>query len=430
MARRRSLLRDLTRAADAIGGAARRAARDRERALRRERAAAERQARALERLAKEEEREMALASAAQEHEENEALLAEIRDLLRKAPSRLRTREDHEAGLRRDPFPPPGRLEADRERLEAEVTARVAAARPPRHALLTFLTLAGGHLVLAGLALALAAPWAGLPCLALGLAQAFWAVRAAHGLEKAFVRAEEGRAREEASASIAEDLERDRAAHERREDERIARLRALLEGEARACAEAFQLAADRIDLPLDASAVLAMADPEVAELHVNLHAAEEVPLQRSTLLKSGRITYRNRPKREVGEDDARAIASLCLLHAAAAFDVAPTLDTIVLSAFRSGVDPATGHDADLCHASAIVEREAFGRLKLDRADPIAALRSFDPRFDCSASFLLKTVAPFRLADLEGDRDREGSDRGEEGVDRRGAGAGAGAAKALD
>ncbi len=77
-------------------------------------------ARAQARLHAADEREEALASAAEEHEENEELLAAIRDLLRLAPARVRDRSSWLPGLERRPFPAAQRELADRDRLESQV----------------------------------------------------------------------------------------------------------------------------------------------------------------------------------------------------------------------------------------------------------------------------------------------------------------------
>jgi len=398
MARRRSLLSTVLKTAESIGAAARRAAREHERALRRERTATEREARALARMAKAEERELALAAASEEHAENEALLVSIREVLKHAPAKIRSARDYEPLLAAAPFPPPGRSETDRVRFDREAADRLAAVRVPKPIGLLALTAAGVVLALGGVALSFYKLAPGIVCLGAGVIAAIASSWKASLVQQASARAEEARIREEIASRIAADLERDRAAHEESEKLRIARMRALLAGEERACVEAFQAAVDRLELPLDASAVVGMASSDTAEVQVNLHAVEEIPVQRSTLLKTGRITYRNRPKRDVQEDDAWALASLCLLYAAAAFDALPPVETIVLSAFRPGVDPATGQDSELCYASLVVDREDFVRLKLDRLDPIAALRSLEARFSCTATCVLKPVEPFAFEDL--------------------------------
>ncbi|MFO0985251.1 MAG: hypothetical protein U1E76_26565 [Planctomycetota bacterium] len=404
--RRRSNRTMQHRLANAQFDVARRAARERERSLRHGRTAAQRQARAQARLAKEQEREEALASAADEHQENESLLADLRDLLKLAPARIRSPREHEQHRARQPFPPPGREALDRARLERELAERIARVRLPAiarfRALIPWL-LAGLALITLGVT---ALRWS-LPAAAASLAGGIllaifsgWLARSQiASREQALRGAEEAAARATIGAQIAADLERDRQGHDATENERLARLEQLLAGAAEPCAAAFATAAEALELPLGASAAVAMTSHAVAELPINLHAESEIPVQRSTLLKTGRISYRNRPKKDVREDDARAIAALCLLYGAVAFDVLPTLVELRVSAYRSGIDPSTGKEADLCYAAATLDRAAFAELKLDRVDPIAALRSFPSRFQCSATFVLKPVEAYAAEALE-------------------------------
>jgi uncharacterized tellurite resistance protein B-like protein len=384
--------------AEDAGREARRAARRRELEARRSRAAAERQARAFARLAREEEREEAQARAAGEHAENEELLREIRDVLELAPRRLRRRKEHEEGLAARPFPPPGRETADRARLESSVDARLRSWTPPAEPWPILAGALGAVGVLAGLGLAFVRPaLGGAAAVAAGaIAFAAWLWRRRSLWAR---RAEEAaRARAEIAATIAGELERDRTAHEASESERLRRLRGVLEGDAELSAEAFLAAAAALDLPLGASAAFSTLGPGFGELDIDLHAENEIPRQRSTLLKTGRISYRNRAQKEVREDDARAIAALALLYTVLAFDALPALETLIVSAFREGIDPATGHDAEVCLVSFAVDRAEIAALNLERLDPLATVRAFEGRFSMTAGFQLKAVEPLKPEDL--------------------------------
>src|SRR5262245_40026058 len=375
---------------------ARKLARDRQKAERQERAASVRQERARQRLVREQEREEALASAAEEHAENEALFEELRELVQRTPSPQRTRDQHEPRRQRRPFARAEREAADRERLERAVAERIAKIELPASArflaLVPWIALglllgAGGVMLHPGIA-----GWILLGAAVLVFAISGLMARAQNERKLASAKAAEAeRARAELAPQLADAAERDRIAHERAEEARVAAVEAILGGEGEACAHAFGDACARLDLPLEASAALEMQGDDAAQIQVDLHAGSEIPLQRSTLLKSGRISYRNRPQKDVREDDARAVAGLCIVFAGVAFDELPSVSSVAVAAFRRGVDPATGNDADLCYAAVDFEREAFAELKLDRLDPIATLRAAAARFSCSATFVLKPVA---------------------------------------
>jgi uncharacterized tellurite resistance protein B-like protein len=340
-------------------------------------------------------------AATREHEAHEARIQALRDLLRHAPRPIRSRKDHEPELSSAPFPPPERLIEDQRRLEVEVADRLARVRPPlllvwRAVLALSLTGAVACLVLAWTR-PLPGAVGATACVALA-----WAVRGRiRRSQRQRLRSEEHRIREDVFSSIQAELDRDRALHEGREAERTSRKTALLAGEASACADAFHAAVAGLPLPAGSKARLEMRTPRHAYVHVDLYARSVIPTRRSTLLKSGRVSYRNRPKKEVREDDARGIANLGILLAAAGFDALPSVEEILLSAFRLGVDPATGRDARPCLSSALFDRAGFSRLKFDRLDPIAAVRGFPSRFSCSASFILKPVEPWSSTGWPGD-----------------------------
>lgn len=365
---------------------------------------------AVERLAKGEEREITSDLAAQEHAENEEFLDAIRGLLRLSPEDLRSRADHEKELEPRPFPRAERSRADAERCRRELEAHMASWSLPRDRAWTLLNFLGLLLVLAGLGAVFFFSKGGGALALLG-ALILAAARIRRSLRcHALREAEEARARWDIETRIERDSEEAGARHEEAEKARTSALQALLAGDPAASRKSFQAAQDRIALPLPACARLKTLTSSAGQIHVQLYPLESIPVQRSTLLKTGRLSYRNRSQKDVREDDARAMASLMLLYAALSFDSLPAATLLNISAFRRAVDPATGHDADLCMASLIFDRAGFTKLKLDRLDPIAALRSFPCRFSCSAAFLLKPVEPFSPEEVLGEEDLESSGAG--------------------
>ena len=360
-----------------------------------------RQSKALARLAKSKERELNLrrAEAVREHEENEQLIAEIRQLHSLAPSPQRRHRDHIRALEPRLFPPLGRSEEDERECQARCAeaARTLSARG--QTLQRCLVWAGVLLTAGGAASGLALHPAGWAAVPLGAATLFGAWRLAGKVRAA--RETELRERNEAIATeIAERLERGRRQHAIDETARRDRLKKLLAGDESVCEKIYGHAADHLELPLNAMPLVEMLSPAAAEIQVSLHAASEIPTQSSRLLKSGRISYRNRSQKLVREDDTRAMCSLCLLAAALAFDELPSLEVAVVSGYRDGIDRATGKDADLCYVAAVFDRDSVAELRLDRVDPIAALRALElHRLHATKTFILKPVKAFTEEELE-------------------------------
>ena len=358
-----------------------------------------RQSRTLARLANSEEREEQLAEATREHEENEQFIAEIRLLLTLAPHPQRSYPDHAQELEARLFPPLGRAAQD----DKERTKRFAAVADTIRArglwLERCLLAIGVVLVVAGAGYAIrfdSLGWIAPPMGAVLLVMA-WRLSVKLNVER---EAELQRQRDAITTEIAEQFEADNRQHDVEEKTRQDRLKRLLAGDETTCEDVFRTAAEKLELPVDAMPIVELVTPSAAEIHVSLHAPEEIPTQTSRLLKSGRISYRNRAQKLIREDDTRAMSSLCLLAAAVAFDALPSLEVAMVSGFRSGIDRATGKDADLCYITAVVDRSTIAGLRLDRVDSLAAIRALDlHRLAARKTFILKPVRPFNEDQLE-------------------------------
>jgi uncharacterized tellurite resistance protein B-like protein len=176
----------------------------------------------------------------------------------------------------------------------------------------------------------------------------------------------------------------------REAARVAGLCRLLGGEEAPVEQAIGEAFARLSLPVKAAARLEPAGRSSARLMIDLPGQDVVPARRSSLLKDGRISYRNFPDRERNEAYARVVASLALLHAAAALDAAPSIETLVVNGTCPAIDPRTGMDTVVCLISVQVERAVLEGLRLERLDPVAALENFPHRFEVGRGAALKPV----------------------------------------
>jgi tellurite resistance protein len=406
MARRAPITGSLARVATSLDAAARSAARERARSVRSKSEQAGREARALARMRAQKEREEARAEARAEHEDNERFERELRTLIAKAPP-IRDRSAHEAEARPRPFDEDARAKADDA--VAASRAHEAAERVPAPvfhlfvvyaiaAILSLLLLSGGVFLMA------TAPLAGLVLIGLavlgaaaGYVIAPRAARTRHEELKADVRE---RARVKYTAELKAKREEARAAHAKDEEARVAAKKRLLAGDLAETKAQVEAALARLELPVESSSAIEPLGPAVLELEVNLPSIDDgAPTQRSTLLKDGRISYRDRAKKDVQELYARVVCGLVLLHGAVALDAAPALEVVLVSGFVPGADPRTGEAREDCLVSVAVEREALARLKLDRADPIAALENFERRFKATAQWILKPVEPLAPRDLD-------------------------------
>ena len=178
----------------------------------------------------------------------------------------------------------------------------------------------------------------------------------------------------------------------REAARVSGLARLHGGDPAAVAAAVQAAFARLALPFGSGARAAFIAGDVFAVEIDLPGKGMIPKERSSLTKTGRISYRNWPERDRNETYARVVAALVLLFGAAALDAAPSLDAVIVSGVVPAVDPRTGRDATECLISARLLRRALADLRLDRTDPLAALENFEHRLDPGRGAVLRPVTP--------------------------------------
>jgi hypothetical protein len=204
-------------------------------------------------------------------------------------------------------------------------------------------------------------------------------------------AEAERARAELAPQLADAAERDRIAHERAEEVRVAAVEAILGGEgeavrarvrrrvraARSADRGLRGARDagRRCGPDPGRSARRQRDPAAAQ-----HLAQERPHLVPQPAAEGRARGRcARGRRALHRVRRRGVRRASVGGLGRGRRV------------PSWRRPGDRQDADLCYAAVDFEREAFAELNLDRLDPIATLRGSAARFSCSATFVLKPVA---------------------------------------
>ncbi len=182
-------------------------------------------------------------------------------------------------------------------------------------------------------------------------------------------------------------------HRRRcqeEANRVTHLCWFLGGESRAVKNAVEKSFSEISLPFPVTTRFEFIAGHSGRVEIDLPGNEVIPKEKSSLTRTGRISYRKIPHRERNEMYAQVVASLGLLYGATALDAAPSLESLLVSELSPAIDPKTGKDTVVCLASILVQRRAISRLRLDRLDPVAALSNFEHRFDVGKGAVLRPV----------------------------------------
>lgn len=149
----------------------------------------------------------------------------------------------------------------------------------------------------------------------------------------------------------------------------------------------------MELPVEFSLDLEY-DPDRRDLRldIDLPELEDLPTQKASILKSGRVSIKKKSRRELRDQYARCVAGLLFFFSGEGFNASPVIATVTASGYTQRVNTRTGHEEDQHVISVRFEREAFSALNMDRLDPVEAVRGFPHRMDRKRSGELAAVEP--------------------------------------
>lgn len=127
--------------------------------------------------------------------------------------------------------------------------------------------------------------------------------------------------------------------------------------------------------------------------LDLPEIEDMPTEKASTLSSGKISVKQKSKKELKEDYARCVTGLAFIFAGNFFNVSPHIQKILLSGYTQRVSKKTGNMEDEYVYSVLFERDKFEGLNIKNVDPIEAFSNFKNILNITSSFDLKTIKPF-------------------------------------
>lgn len=186
----------------------------------------------------------------------------------------------------------------------------------------------------------------------------------------------------------DEAERARCEAERR------RLEAALAGTRASVEAAFEARLSDMELPVDFSIDFDYSEDDgLLRLDIDLPEIEDLPQQKTNILKSGRVSIKDKSKRELAEQYAHCVTGMLFFFAGEGFNVSPRVQRIIASGYTQRVNARTGHEEDEYVASVCFERGFFSRINTAAIEPTEAIRGFEHRYDPYADGRLKTIEPF-------------------------------------
>lgn len=126
------------------------------------------------------------------------------------------------------------------------------------------------------------------------------------------------------------------------------------------------------------------------IDLDLPEIEHLPTETASILKSGKLSVKNKSDKQLREEYAKCVTGLGLLVAGISFMTSAGIENIEISAYTQRTDKKNGKTKDDYIYSIQFDREIFSNLNYNKIDPILAFENFNHTMDLSKSFIFKTI----------------------------------------
>ncbi|MEB1806484.1 MAG: DUF4236 domain-containing protein [Bacillaceae bacterium] len=178
------------------------------------------------------------------------------------------------------------------------------------------------------------------------------------------------------------------------------LASVLKHDVQATEDWLALHLEELDFPLETNVDFKMLSENTIYFDVDLPELEEVPLEKATIMKSGRLKIQEKSQRETREHYAVMVGGTALYLCSFAFAFVPICERVVISGYTQRLNEATGHKDDTYIYSLIVERDRFYSLNMSSLHPISAFENFEHRLNATKTFIFKEIIPFAPEEFTG------------------------------
>lgn len=171
------------------------------------------------------------------------------------------------------------------------------------------------------------------------------------------------------------------------------MRAVLEATPDGVADMLQDSFSEIQLPVEFSVNFDVREKgHVIFLDVDLPEIEDYPTKKAQLLKSGKVSVKDKTQKEIKLDYLNSVAGISFYFASVAFACAPSVATAIVSGYTQRVNPATGNQEDTYVYSVKYPKAAFYELNFQRIEPHVALQEFEHKMLTTKTYELKAIDP--------------------------------------
>jgi hypothetical protein len=151
----------------------------------------------------------------------------------------------------------------------------------------------------------------------------------------------------------------------------------------------------MNMPFDFSVDYQVNGSEV-RLDLDLPEIEEMPIEKATILASGKVKVAEKSKKELRSDYVCCVLGLGYYAASGVFNISPKISSVLISAYTQRPDKTTGQVIDDYIYSIKFTRQEFSEIIFTNLDPVAGLSRFTHEIKLSKTFELSSVTPISEA----------------------------------
>lgn len=146
----------------------------------------------------------------------------------------------------------------------------------------------------------------------------------------------------------------------------------------------------LELPVDFSVDFNLKEPDIIEVDLDLPEIEDLPNKKANLLSSGKLSVKEKTKKQILQDYATCVHGLAFFLAGLFFNISPKITQINIAGYTQRLDPKIGNTKDTYIYFVEFEREIFSKLNFSQINPIDAFENFSYRRNILKSFEMKEV----------------------------------------
>lgn len=177
------------------------------------------------------------------------------------------------------------------------------------------------------------------------------------------------------------------------DEKNMILEKILPGDKKYIQDAIEELLQQLSLPIDFSIDYQISLDNMVDIDIDLPEIEDLPNTKAQILKSGKVSVKNKTQLETKHDYATCVCGLAFYFAGFFFNISPTISKVVISGYTQRIDSKTGQEKDDYIYSIKMTRPQFEELVFSSLNPIEAFAPFEHQLALKSNFEMKTITPF-------------------------------------